>query len=229
MKLSVPRPKKTVQENPTTFQKLQSELNLNQSYFSLILGLLVVLIGGVLLFNYLKTTRGSLGPSQQTSSPESVTDVNPNNLPGKYTVKEGDTLFTIAQNYYQDGSKFSEIVKANSLNDENSIATGQILEIPKLSATAAQEKTEPTPTPAPTEVKNASDQNSGSGTGGAENQTIWGEKITANTYTVVEGDWLSKISGRAYGDVLMYKKLAEANNISNPDLIFPGQVLKLPR
>ena len=66
------------------------------------------------------------------------------------------------------------------------------------------------------------------GTGGGDT-TVWGPKITGDTYTVVEGDWLSTISARAYGDVMAYNKIAVANNIPNPDLIEPGQVLKLPR
>ena len=64
---------------------------------------------------------------------------------------------------------------------------------------------------------------------GGGNTTIWGPRIEGNTYTVVQDDWLSKIAGRAYGDIYAYTKIAEANNISNPDLIQPGQVLKIPR
>ena len=64
---------------------------------------------------------------------------------------------------------------------------------------------------------------------GGGNATVWGPKIDGATYTVVEGDWLSTISARAYGDIMSYSKIAEANNISNPDLIEPGQVLKIPR
>ena len=64
---------------------------------------------------------------------------------------------------------------------------------------------------------------------GGGNTTVWGEKIAGDTYTVTDGDWLSTIAARAYGDVYAYQKIAVANNISNPDLILPGQVLKLPR
>jgi nucleoid-associated protein YgaU len=52
----------------------------------------------------------------------------------------------------------------------------------------------------------------------------------AQTYTVVSGDSLSKISKRLYGDASKWKKIYEANTdqIKNPDLIYPGQVLKIP-
>ena len=47
---------------------------------------------------------------------------------------------------------------------------------------------------------------------------------TATTYTVKEGDTLSEIAQR-YGTTT--ERLAEINNISNPNLIYPGQVLKI--
>lgn len=50
------------------------------------------------------------------------------------------------------------------------------------------------------------------------------------TYTVKSGDSLSKIAQREYGDGSQWKKIHEANRdtIKDPDLIHPGQVLKLP-
>lgn len=51
------------------------------------------------------------------------------------------------------------------------------------------------------------------------------------TYTVVAGDSLSKIAKRYYGDANQWHRIHEANRdqISNPDLIHPGQRLKIPR
>lgn len=53
---------------------------------------------------------------------------------------------------------------------------------------------------------------------------------TERTYTVVAGDSLSKIAKRFYGKANVWKKIYEANRdiIKNPDLIHPGQVLKIP-
>ena len=78
------------------------------------------------------------------------------------------------------------------------------------------------------EVAVATPDESDLGKGGSDN-TIWGEKINGTTYTVQEGDWLSTISARAYGDIQSFNKIAEANNIQNADYIVPGQVLKIPR
>ena len=50
----------------------------------------------------------------------------------------------------------------------------------------------------------------------------------ARTYTVVSGDTLWAISERFYGDGSKYQVIADASGISNPDLIYPGQVLTIP-
>ena len=53
---------------------------------------------------------------------------------------------------------------------------------------------------------------------------------SGRSYTVVKGDSLSKIAKQFYGDAGEWKKIYEANKdlIKNPDLIRPGQKLKIP-
>ena len=210
--------KKNISKKSSTtyLEKLEDEIKSNNSPFSLILGALIVIVVGVLVFNFFNQRNQDLGPASQT---DQAGDVSPDKLPGKYTVKEGDTLFTIAEYYYQDGYKFEEVAKANKLDDVNSLNVGQVLEIPKVEVVAEASETP---------VASMTPEVASIGTGGGDT-TVWGPKITGDTYTVVEGDWLSTISARAYGDVMAYSKIASANNIANPDLIEPGQVLKLPR
>ena len=52
----------------------------------------------------------------------------------------------------------------------------------------------------------------------------------ATYYTVVSGDTLSKISKTSYGDPNKYMKIFEANKpmLSDPNKIYPGQVLRIP-
>ncbi len=237
------------------FDKIEGEIRSNQSRLSTVLGILIIIVVGFLLFNYFhKGGENNLGPASQT---QQQADVSPEGLPGKYTVKDGDTLFLIAEKYYKDGNKFTEIAKANNLSDVNAIEKGQVLDIPKLATEMAQASMSPSPEPTASAEPSATPESTiepqsssavqatsapevttppqtgpqeglGTGTGGG-NTTIWGPRIDGNTYTVVEGDWLSTIAGRAYGDITAYKKIAEANHIANPDLIFPGQVLTIPR
>ena len=49
-------------------------------------------------------------------------------------------------------------------------------------------------------------------------------------YTVMKGDWLSKISQKVYGDANKYNVIFEANRpmLTDPDKIYPGQVLVIP-
>lgn len=217
-------------ESGSYWQKLEGEVQNNQSKVSMILGGLIILVVIFLIFNYFNKSKPDINGSAPNIE-QQMKDVSPQNLPGEYTVKQGDTLFLIAEQYYGDGYKYTEIVKENKLLNENQIEVGQVLQIPKL-----EELTLPMPVsvdetqPATTEkmVLEAP-----AGSKGAPDATMtqqdWGPKITSNTYTVVEGDWLSKIAGRAYGDIFAYDKIAKANNIQNPDLIEPGMVLTIPR
>ena len=52
----------------------------------------------------------------------------------------------------------------------------------------------------------------------------------AQSYTVAKGDTLSKIAKQFYGNANRWHEIFDANRdqISNPDLIRPGQVLKIP-
>lgn len=206
-------------QSQSYFDKVGSQVESNQSRLTMVLGGLIILVVVILLFNYFNRSKPSVGPSQQTEQTQE--DISPENLPGKYTVKEGDTLFTISEKYYNDGYKYTEIAQASNLTDPNNIEVGQQLEIPKLSDDTLMAESTPMPTETPTPQEQTT-------------QTVptqdWGPKITSDTYTVSEGDWLSTIAARAYnGDLMAYIKLAQANNIQNPDLIYPGTVLKIPR
>jgi nucleoid-associated protein YgaU len=48
------------------------------------------------------------------------------------------------------------------------------------------------------------------------------------TYVVQEGDSLSSIAEKFYGDLYKWPKLMEANRLSNPDIIEVGMVLVIP-
>lgn len=57
-----------------------------------------------------------------------------------------------------------------------------------------------------------------------------GEQPTARFYTVEKGDTLSAIARREYGNAGKYPLIFEANRpmLSDPDRIYPGQVLRIP-
>ncbi len=66
--------------------------------------------------------------------------------------------------------------------------------------------------------------------GGVISSAASAPRALPSTYTVLQGDSLSKIAKRLYGKASAWRKLFEANSdqIKDPDLIHPGQVLKVP-
>lgn len=224
---------KVTVEKPTLsiLDRMETEVQANQSRVSLVLGALIVLVVGILIFNYFNR-----GNSQEVTPSATQTemsqDVTPENLPGKYTIKEGDTLFLIAEKYYSTGEKFLEIAKANNITNFDSIEAGQVIEIPKLEAVATtvepsaspEASVEPSPTTAPSaEVVEQTEPT-------IVTTQDFGPAITGDKYVITEGDWLSTIAARAYnGDVMGYARIAQANNITNPDYIQTGMEIVIPR
>jgi len=53
----------------------------------------------------------------------------------------------------------------------------------------------------------------------------------AQFHTVVSGDTLGKIAKKFYGNAMKYPVIFEANKpmLKDPDLIYPGQVLRIPQ
>ena len=63
-----------------------------------------------------------------------------------------------------------------------------------------------------------------------DNMTVAQAADPSQYHTVVKGDSLSKIAKAVYGDPMKYPVIFEANKpmLSDPDLIYPGQVLRIP-
>lgn len=183
-------------------------LNFSEKTVSTILGIIVVLVVGGLIFNYFKgrTSDVSLleenesGQLEGEAAKDSETD-----LPVVYKVKEGDSLWKIAENYYNSGYNWVDIAEENSLTNPNGIEVDQELTIPNVEAKEETIAILP--------------------------ETGTGDTIEADQYIVQEGDWLSKIALRAYGDMFAWEKIYEANKEligSNPNLIEKGMVLTIP-
>ena len=117
-----------------------------------------------------------------------------------YTIQRGDTLYAIATRF---GTSVNALVIANGLADPNWIYAGQTLIIPD--GTAVGGPVQPPATVPPSEpAPPASDSSS---------------------YVIQRGDTLSLIAARHGVPV---SALIQANNITNPNLIFAGQTLIIP-
>lgn len=63
-----------------------------------------------------------------------------------------------------------------------------------------------------------------------DQMTVENEEPEAQFHTVVSGDTLGKIAKTYYGNAMKYPVIFEANKpmLTDPDKIYPGQVLRIP-
>lgn len=63
-----------------------------------------------------------------------------------------------------------------------------------------------------------------------DQMTVEHKEPEAQFHTVVSGDTLGKIAKSFYGNAMKYPVIFEANKpmLKSPDLIYPGQVLRIP-
>ena len=63
-----------------------------------------------------------------------------------------------------------------------------------------------------------------------DQMTVENVEPEAQFHTVVSGDTLGKIAKTYYGNAMKYPEIFEANKpmLKSPDLIYPGQVLRIP-
>ena len=173
---------------------------LNESAISTLLGALVVIVIGVLIFNYFNRGQESLTPeelSQGITVSEEADEIASKSLPAKHTVQANESLWKLAVAYYQDGYQWSKIAEANNLTNPDLLFVDQELTIPQIEV--------------------------------SQKDSQIGESISGEKYTVKTGDCLWTIALRAYGDAYKWTEIAEANNLVNPDLIHAGNEFVLPR
>lgn len=164
-------------------KKFLKNYKLNEENVSMIFGAIVIVILGVLIVNYFRGNKPQLIPAQNSEITAGAST---------YEVKEGDSLWKIAEEELGDGFKWQEIQKENNLTTDV-VEIGQTLKIPEISLIS-------------------------------ENGSI-----EDDTYTVVKGDSLWEIAVSAYGDGFSWVKIAKENNLTNPDIIHSGNILKLPK
>lgn len=178
------------------------------------MGVVVVIIAVLFVVSLLKQTHHI----QQTSS--TATSATPaagqpselkQNGQKMYTVETGDDLWSISQKFYNSGYNWVDIAKANHITEPGMIFAGNKIILPNVTPQA------PTVTGVPP-------------SGQATQPTIQPiNQISGTTYAVQKGDSLWDIAVRAYMDGYQWTKIAQANNLSDPNLIFSGNVLKIPR
>ncbi len=190
------------------------QINVTRSYTSLIYGVVAVIILFLLIYAGVKAL--SQRDNNITEEGANTQQEQQAGEQGVYTVKEGDTLWSISEKEYGTGYNWTEIAKANKLQNPGDIEKGQKLTLPEKAKEEAEVAKAPA-TPTPTAAQEP------------EKEQTTADKITGDTYKVQQGEFLWEIAVRAYGDGYKWVDIAKANNLVNPDVIHTGNVLKLPR
>lgn len=128
---------------------------------------------------------------ETTQAQAATPTAQPTPLPATHTVAPGENLYRIGLMY---GMSWVTLAQYNNLPNPNYVYVGQVLKIPGGTTPPTQPPTEP-------------------------------DSPNYTNYVVKPGDTLFKIS-RAFG--VSPDAIAEANGIVNPNLIYAGQVLKIP-
>lgn len=192
-----------------------------ESYTSLLMGVVVVIVAVLFVVSFLKQTHHiqdtssiatAITPNSATAQPSELSGAGQTGNKRTYTVESGDDLWHIAEKFYKSGYNWVDVAKANNLTNPGIIHAGNILIIPSVTPEVA------TITAAPSQAQpSVAINNAGL------------HAITGTTYTVQTGDNLWNIAVRAYADGYRWVDIAKANNLDNPGLIFSGNVLKIPR
>lgn len=224
------------QQPASDFQELRTK----DSIISMAIGLAVIVVAGLVAFNYFSAR--NTAPDQSGTETADQTPVAPITEPTTHTVTAGDTLWNISERYYKTGFNWVDIQNANNLSDAANLTEGQQLTIPVVTPIM------PLQTSAPEPTGNVSGIATGP-TGLAEimpteaalpspmpteqlvpittpvpNQT----PTMPKSYTVVRGDSLWKIAVAVYGNGYRWSEIAQLNNLDNPDIIHAGNILQLP-
>lgn len=209
-------------QQQSTFKNFAEYLRLGESYTSLVLGIVVVIIATVLLLSFVHNRQSSNQTPEVTPtivenntfgitpSPTSLPKAKAGITEKSYTVVAGDNLWSIAEKVYHNGYNWVDIARLNKLSDPSDIHVGNKLALPQV-----------TSLPDATVLTNDEHLSSTKA-----NQL---GRITATSYVIVRDDTLWSIAVRAYGDGYQWVKIANANNITNTDIIHAGNTLKLPR
>ncbi|MGD2059214.1 MAG: LysM peptidoglycan-binding domain-containing protein [Anaerolineales bacterium] len=120
----------------------------------------------------------------------------------EYTVQPGDWIFKIARDY---GIDPQAIIDANDLASPNSLEVGMVIKIPISGEVPAED----------TEVPEEGEVNEGDATSVAG----------TTTHVVQPGEWIWQIA-RVYG--VDPQDIIDANNLTSPATIYPGQELIIP-
>ncbi len=114
---------------PRKTTKKDSLLNINwqESYGSIILGAIIVIIFGLLVANFIVKRNQQINDGVKT---EEVTEQEQNNKLSEHTIQAGDSLSKISDKYYGSMDYWPAIARANNIANPNVIYVDSRINIP---------------------------------------------------------------------------------------------------
>ncbi len=98
----------------------------SEELISMFLGLAIVVVIVVLIFNFFQKRKGTVRIPGATNI---ILSENSND--NSYEVKRGDNLWKIAEEKYNDGFAWTKIAKENNIKNPSILVVGQKLKMPK--------------------------------------------------------------------------------------------------
>ena len=122
------------------FEELKERLNLKENYVSMGLGLLVVILIGVAIFNSVIGRNGEIDKDATTNGSDATDSAAMiANLPEKYTLVEGEDLWSASVKLYGSGYNWVDLVEANKIVNPDKVEVGMELVVPKITPRPAPE------------------------------------------------------------------------------------------
>lgn len=213
-------------KKPTRYPTMFDYLRFGESYTSLLLGIIVVIIAGMLFVSYVKKHNTSQ-MTQDTSSISTIAQVTINPsvpltvapsvtvVPTSTIVPTATTVPTATPTMKPTSTPIPTVRPTNTPAPTKAVPT-PTKAIPTPTKAVQAVKVTPTPTIAvkPTATPTP--------------QVQIAQKITGKTYVTQKGDDLWHIAERAYGDGYQWVKIAQANNLTNPNVLYSNTKLTLP-
>lgn len=230
----------TMSSQSESQQSFMDTIRRYESELSTLLGVFVVIALAAALFFFIRRSSSQTTP-QISEIGDTTNTENLMSSPRTYTVKSNDGLWTIAQEVYGDGYKWTEIAKANNLESPYTLTEGQELAIPDVNASTSPSPSPssttlavasstpsptasatptvsptpsatPTPSASPTATPSPSVSPSASPAPSASpTTTTTPATTTGGEYTVTKGDSLWKIAVAQYNDGYKWVEIYNAN------------------
>src|SRR5581483_3171267 len=125
-------------------KKLLKSIKLHEQELSIMIGILLLVVSGVFVIRYVKNLQTQKQITDNSAATQNI------NQGQKYTVKKGDTLWSISQKFYNSGNEWKKIALANEIINPSKLKEGTSLIIPSVTATPSTNptnNTKPTPNP----------------------------------------------------------------------------------